>query len=389
MSAGNPDLIAIIDKEIKAQGPLSFARFMDLALYEPTYGYYMHQTSAKNRIGWDGDFFTSSDLHPIFAKAFVAQVQEMDALLDHPPILTFVEMGPGKGLFAQHFLEACQVIGGSFWDRLRYILIERSPALQEQQMVSVASWIGERNKVGWAKTLSELPSSPLTGIIFSNELVDAFPVHRVKGTNGPIQEIFVDRQEGSFCDKLGSPSSKEIPDYFTRLDISLSEDFRTEVNLESMQWMKNVANCLQQGFVITVDYGHTAQDLYAPSRKDGTLLCYYQHQLSDNPYTQVGYQDITSHVDFSSLALEGQAWGLSVTGFTNHMSFLASMEIENELMDLDPESKEAQALIQLLRPEGMGRTFKILIQHKQIAKPELTGLRYKPFFDSALTAYAS
>ena len=389
VSEGSPDLIAMIEKEIQTQGPLTFARFMELALYEPTHGYYMDAHMAKNRIGWEGDFFTSSDLHPFFAKAFATQAQQMDAVFGHPHTLTFVEMGPGKGLFAQHFLKACQNIGGSFWNRLRYVLIERSPALQAQQTLSVAAWVGETDKVRWARTLADLDLASLTGIVFSNELVDAFPVHRVKAQNGQLQEIFVDRQDGQLCDKLGTPSTDELSQYFNRLDISLTDNYCTEVNLEAMKWIKGVADVLEKGCVITVDYGHTAHDLYSPERKRGTLLCYYQHQISENPYRHIGYQDMTSHVDFSSLALEGRTWDLFVTGFTNHMSFLASMGIEKELASVDPESKEAQALAQLLRPDGMGKTFKILIQHKGMERPELAGLRYKPFFESALTGHTA
>ncbi len=149
--------------------------------------------------------------------------------------------------------------------------------------------------------------------------------------------------------------------------------------------MKDVARALGRGFVITIDYGHTAQDLYGPDRPRGTLLCYYSQMASESPYSRVGLQDMTAHVDFTSLAITGEEGGLHVTGFTNQMSFLMGLGVERMLESLEPGSSEFQSVIQLLRPEGMGRTFKILIQHKGITEPQLDGLRFKPFFGSALT----
>lgn len=140
--------------------------------------------------------------------------------------------------------------------------------------------------------------------------------------------------------------------------------------------------------MITIDYGHTAQDLYGPGRKQGTLLCYYHQTASEDPYSRVGEQDMTAHVDFTSLATVGEENGLSTTGFTNQMSFLMGLGVEQMLEAMQPESREFFAAIQLLRPEGMGRTFKVLIQHKGIAKPTLDGLTFQPFFGEALTTTA-
>jgi SAM-dependent MidA family methyltransferase len=149
--------------------------------------------------------------------------------------------------------------------------------------------------------------------------------------------------------------------------------------------MEQVAERIDRGFVVTIDYGHTAQDLYGPDRKDGTFLCYYQQLTGDVPYLRIGQQDMTAHVDFTSLASAGAAAGLSVTGFTNQMSFLMGLGVEGMIGQLDPESPEFGAAIQLLKPEGMGRTFKILVQHRGIEQPNLDGLKFKPFFGSALT----
>ena len=139
-----------------------------------------------------------------------------------------------------------------------------------------------------------------------------------------------------------------------------------------------------QGIVLTIDYGHTAKDYYDPRRKDGTLLCYHRHSVNPNPYLQMGDQDITAHVNFSALAVTGERAGLSVVGFSNLTNFLIGLGVEQMVGNLEPESKEVQSAIQILRPNGMGQTFKVLIQQKGMESPSLRGLRFRPFFDSAL-----
>ena len=150
--------------------------------------------------------------------------------------------------------------------------------------------------------------------------------------------------------------------------------------------MQQVAKAIGRGVAITIDYGHTAQDLYNADRSQGTLLCYYSQLTSEDPYTRVGQQDMTAHVDFSSLATVGEEQGLRVTGFTNQMSFLMGLGVEEMMAELEPESPEFRAAIHLLRPDGMGSTFKVLVQHKGIERPTLDGLTFKPFFGEALAA---
>ncbi len=146
---------------------------------------------------------------------------------------------------------------------------------------------------------------------------------------------------------------------------------------------------MHRGIVMTIDYGHTADDLYGPDRKTGTFLCYYNQTTTEDAFDRVGEQDMTAHVDFTALARVGQAAGLNVTGFTNQMSFLIGLGAEQLLESLQPESPEFFAAIHLLRPEGMGRTFKVLVQHANMAKPELDGLKFQPFFGSILAAQSA
>jgi SAM-dependent MidA family methyltransferase len=153
--------------------------------------------------------------------------------------------------------------------------------------------------------------------------------------------------------------------------------------------MRQVADSLCRGVVITIDYGHSADDLYGPERAKGTLLCYSSQMASEDPLLKVGLQDMTAHVDFTTLATVGEEAGLSVTGFTNQMSFLMGLGVEDMIGRLAPESPEFRAALHLLKPEGMGRTFKILVQHKGLESPRLDGLTFKPFFGSALSRHAA
>ncbi len=398
---GHPDLVASITEEIRASGPITFARFMELALYHPRFGYYTRlETGAdadadtpggigEDRIGWGGDYFTSSDVHPVLAQALAQQVRQMDTLLGRPDPLTVIEMGAGKGTLASDFLAACAKEPGGWFDRVRYMIIERSPAMQAAQRATLGPWLGQSGRVAWVSQLDDLPAGSLVGVLFSNELVDAFPVHRLRIEQGEPKEVYVDCQGGRFCERVGPLSTPALKEHLRRLDLSLPEGYTTEANLEALAWMKGVARVLGRGFVITIDYGHTARDLYGPDRQRGTLLCYYHHLVSEDPYTRVGLQDMTAHVDFTSLAAVGEESGLHVTGFTNQMSFLMGLGVEQLLESLEPGSAELPSVVQLLRPEGMGRTFKILIQHKGLTEPQLDGLRFKPFFGAALTEGAS
>ncbi|HEX5645702.1 MAG TPA: SAM-dependent methyltransferase [Nitrospira sp.] len=390
MSVGHPALVAAIASEIACSGPIPFVRFMDLALYHPQFGYYIrHPDDGSPRIGWSGDFYTSADVHSILGQAVAKQARQIDSLLGSPDPLTIVEMGPGKGLLATHILSACQRDSGSFPHRLRYVLIERSPAMREWQRQHLSAFVNQPNLLTWADSLEELESGSVTGLMLSNELIDAFPVHRIQLRNGQIEELCVDYRDGRFVECLRPLSSALLAHRVRDIHAGWPEGYRTEMNLQALDWVKHVGRCLQRGVVLTIDYGHTAQDLYRPDRKNGTFLCYSRHSVNDDPYVRVGEQDMTAHVDFSSLAAEGEAHGLSVTGFTNQLSFLMGLGVEQMIGDLEPESPEFHAARHLLKPNGMGGTFKVLVQHKGLAPPRLDGLRYKPFFGSALTTQSA
>jgi len=390
VTIGHPELVAAIALEIQVFGPIPFVRFMELALYHPQFGYYMRAPEGTEaRIGWEGDYYTSSDVHPILGQALARQAEQIDRLLGCPDPFTVVEMGPGKGLLAKHFLSACRSHYQSFQQRLRYILIDRSPAMRATQRQNLSEWLTQPGMLAWEDGLDSLDQAGITGLLFSNELLDAFPIHRIQMTGGGIQEIYVDYQNGQFVECLKPLSTAPLAEHLRRLNCDWPDGYRTEVNLQALDWMKQVARCMNRGVALTIDYGHTAQDLYRPDRKTGTFLCYSRHSTNETPYQNIGAQDMTAHVDFSSLAAVGETQGLQVTGFTNQLSFLMGLGVETMLTELQPESPEFQAAIHLLKPNGMGGTFKVLVQHKGIVSPNLDGLTFKPFWGSALTGLAS
>lgn len=391
--------------QIQRGGPIPFARFMELALYQPRLGYYMRTSNASGpseaasegkslpagerigeRIGWSGDYYTSSDVHPLLGQALARQARQVDELLGRPAPFTVVEMGPGKGLLARDFLAGCSTVKHVFGDRLRYVLIERSPAMRTAQRANLGSWL---DLVSWVDRLDDLEAGSVAGLMYSNELVDALPVHRMRIIQGEPKEMFVAYQDGQFCECFQDLSTPELERYLERLaqqGIRLPEGYTTEINLAALNWMREVGRALDRGIVLTIDYGHTAQDRYGHDRQRGTFLCYYRQTASEDPFRRLGDQDMTAHVDFTSLATVGEEVGLHLTGFTNQMSFLIGLGAEQMLGALEPGSLECQRATHLLRPGGMGQTFKVLVQHKGIPAPQLDGLRYKPFFVSALAA---
>ncbi len=378
-------------EEISLQGPLTFARFMELALYHEGHGYYMTQAvaqdpAARERIGWQGDFFTAPELSPILAKTLVRQVLEIDVQLGHPSPFAFIEMGCGNGSFAADFLQYCQVVAPDFLARLRYVLVERSVHLQSVQASQIQEVIGSSRDglLCWVSSVDELEEGSVVGVMFSNELVDAFPVHRVRCGQDDLQEVLVDYEDGQFMERLGPMSSSTVESYVSQHGVRLREGQSSELHVVAEQWMIHVARVLRQGIVITVDYGHTGSDYYNSERNNGTFLCYFRHAISTNPFERIGEQDMTAHVNFSALAKAGEACELQKLGFTNLANWLMGLGVEEMIGDEDPESKEIQALSQLLRPHGMGTTFKVLVQRKGLEPMPLQGLRYRAFFDDVL-----
>jgi len=370
--------------------PLTFFQFMEMALYDEEYGYYAtggdraRLKVPASLIGLDGgDYYTAPCVSSFFAQALARQLREVDALLGYPSEFTLLEMGPGHGQCMKDVLEEITRADPGLFSRLNVILIEPSGFLRQIQERTLED-LSHRANITWVKDLCDLPDNSVHGFVMSNELVDAFPVHRVRMERDGFKEIYVNHVEGQFVEQLDEPSTDELTKTLRELDANLPVGFTTEINVSAMTWMQQVARVVGRGVVVTIDYGHTSQDYFSPVRKDGTLLCYFRHTVSTNPYEHIGEQDITAHVNFSNLAQVGEKAGLSVTGFTNLMHFLMSLGIEEMVAGFDQESEEIQAAVELLRPQGMGTTFKVLVQHKDVDASSLRALRHRPFFEHVL-----
>ncbi len=364
--------------QIEKRGSISFSQFMEWCLYHPDYGYYQSQ---RMSIGREGDFYTSPCVHPLFGGLIAKQLSQMSQQSEGP-FFDVVEQGGGRGFLCEDVLRWAKNNSPSLYQRLRYRLIETSPFLLKEQKER----LGEHEKEGkvfWMDPEAfEEGKDLIEGCFLSNELVDAFPVHQVIFDHGNLNEIYVTQDHGQVKEQQGELSDPRIASYFQSMDITLQEGQRAEVNLRALDWMEKVSRCLKRGFVLTIDYGYLAKELYAPHRREGTLLCYTQHRTSENPYERLGEQDITSHVNFTSLIRKGEEVGLRLTGLVPQYQFLIALGLLQEMESLERGMSEVDALQlrlslkHLIEPEiGMGEVFKVLIQHKGIDQPQLDGLR--------------
>ena len=325
----NPALGTVIAQRIaeSSQHRLTFADYMELALYHPEQGYYATNAGV---IGARGDFFTSPHLGADFGELLAEQFVQMWDILQRPTPFTLVEMGAGQGLLAGDILRYVQRRYPEFARSLDYIIVERAAALIAEQQRQLQVFINSDIQVRWRK-LEDIAPHSITGCFFSNELVDAFPVHQITLTSGQLQEVYVTTSKGEeeavqFVEVNGSPSKPQLADYLKFVGIDLTtpgypDRYRSEVNLAALDWLRGVADRLQRGYLLTIDYGYTSARYYSPTRSQGTLQCYYQHTHHSNPYLHVGRQDITAHVDFTALERRGNACGLSTLGFTQQSLF--------------------------------------------------------------------
>lgn len=383
MDSGNAAIIDEIRSLIREKGRITFEEFMDSALYHPQYGYY---TSKRARIGKEGDYYTSTDVHKAFGACIMRQIEEMYGIVQSRP-LNLVEFGAGRGLLCADILSSAREKAPALFQGLRYFIVEKSPDFIERQKRHIKE-LGLIDKVSWVSDVKEGLAGGI-GIVVSNELIDAFPVHKVRYSDGRWNEIYVTFENGRFVEAEDRLSDQRLSDFLTKLEGPFENGYTTEVNLKAVDWMKDVGNTLIKGFVITIDYGYPRKGLYSPERNRGTLMCYYRHQATEDPYVNIGEQDITSHVDFTSLAEAGKTAGLEVTGFTDQSYFLMGCGIEEEFQHLPSPLldkgglgwgdafKSNITLKKLLMPGGMGSIFKVLIQHKGMERSTLRGFNFR------------
>ncbi len=325
-------LIEHLRSKIQQSGPIPFSEYMEEVLYHPRFGYY---SSLRLPIGAEGDYYTSSDLDPIFGKLLAKKFESMAEGSDS---FTLVELGAGKGSLARHILEE---------RRFPYLILERSAAMREHQRELLKDF-----DVRW---IEDLPRK-LTGCIFSNEFFDALPVHRIRRRDGVLKELYVSGEFEEIEGDLRQP-----------IELPLKEGQTADVNLEARAWIRRIAASLDRGYHLAIDYGYLHDEFYA--QPHGTLMCYRRHQAEENPYAHIGEQDMTAHVNFSDLMDEGIRAELPTENFQTQMNFLIELGILDRMQQL-ATAADAASLQRLLRikklilPGNMGERFKVLVQRK-------------------------
>ena len=354
-------LLAELRARIAADGPMTFRAFMEAALYHPQFGYY---TTSAGSMGRGGDYVTSPEIHPVFGALVAKQIFQFWIVMSRPARFDLVEHGGGSGLLARDILAWAARREPAFATALRYRITEFSPGLRDAQRRTLAD-AGLADHVEW----SDVAPSNVTGCVLSNELIDAFPVHRVVRAGGALREVYVTVDEhGRLVDELCAPSDPAIARYFDDLQLLPGEGCFAEVNLDAPRWIADAAASLDRGYVLTFDYGYEAADLYAPWRRDGTLLCFSRQSASSDPYQRVGKQDMTASVDFTTLRRAGEDAGLRTIGTTDQADFLVGMGIGESIAsvaqqrpgEMEEYFARRRVVMDLIDPARLGR-IKVLL----------------------------
>jgi len=297
--AGVPELVELLRADIEMRGPITFARFMRRALYEPELGYYATTDLRPTR---QGDFLTAPELHPIFGRAVARQIEEMWERLGQPADFSVREYGAGRG-----------TLGAALPDRFRYEPVEAG---------------------------DDRPVQPMVGVTLANEFLDALPVHRLAMVDGRLQEVLVGWSGGRFVDVVGELSDARLADWFVDRDLHLAEGQRAEVNVAMLEWLTEVATTLERGYVLIFDYGLPAAELYGPTRLTGTLRAFRSHHVSSDILGGVGRQDLTAHVDLDGLTNGAAAVGLQIVSRTTQAEFLVGVGLSELLEQARAEAGE-------------------------------------------------
>lgn len=360
-----------IIERIKTEGPLPFETFMEMALYEPGIGYYASDTI---EIGRAGDFYTSQHVHPAFGAIIARQLMEMWEAMGRPLNFYAIEPGAGAGLMCLDILQYLQ--NEPIFPSLTYLIVETNPSVLLKQQNILKKYV---DKVRWTSSLQAVGDRK--GCILSNELLDAFPVHLIE-MDEELKEVYITSSEdGSFSEILFPLSTTALSDYLVEFSVQLPMGYRTEINLRIKDWLQTAADVLSEGFILTIDYGYSSQEYYSEERNRGTLLCYYRHQVHEDPYTNIGYQDITAHVNFSSVKKWGELFGFRTLGFCRQGTYLISLGIDGIIQKLYADSPdylfEVARIKRLIFPGTLGETHKVMVQYKGKGKPELQGFSMK------------
>jgi SAM-dependent MidA family methyltransferase len=366
-----------IEQEIREHGPLPFSRYMELCLYDPELGYYSRNAE---QFGKAGDFYTSSDVHAVFGRLLARQFDEIWRALGSPAHVELIELGPGRGLFAQDVLDWSEKKFPDFFHALRYVLIESSPALRARMSKNLAHRF-ESGKAEFATFDSlEIGAGPV--IVFANEFFDALPVE-ILSAKGSLR---IDARGGQFVETWAQASPEEL-EFLDRYSIHPENDNeeRVEVALAAQQFTGSIAASILRGFFIAIDYGYTREEQLA-GRHRGTIKALRQHSIGANPYEAPGEQDITADLNFTALAAAAEKHGMHTHKLVTQSQFLMGIGEANQFADAFEESplpqeraKVALQLKHLVTPAGMGESFQVLIASTGIEKEKsgaLSGLSF-------------
>jgi SAM-dependent MidA family methyltransferase len=349
-------LVARIRDEIARDGPITFARFMELALYDPAGGYYRAEAA---RPGRDGDFLTAPEAHPIFGAALSRAVADAWDRLDRPDPFALREFGAGTGTLAVAILDGLATERPDLAMAIRYEPIEVEP----RRLEAIASRLDAAGH-GARLTVSASTDGPVDGFFLANEVLDALPTHRVVARDGRLREVLVGIGDDAFVDVEADLSTPALAARLADERVTLADGQRAEICLAVDGWVAEAAGGLRRGVLLFIDYGYPAAELYDPiPRRDGTLRAYLRHRVHDDPYLHVGRQDLTAHVDVTEVERAAGAAGLAHLGTTTQAEFLVGLGTEDLLraIQADPATTMEDylavrsVLVRLLDPAAMGR----------------------------------
>jgi len=349
-------LIALIKSEIEIKGgAISFQRYMELALYAPGLGYY---AAGSAKLGEEGDFITAPEISPLFSQTLANAILP---ILDSDQII--LEVGAGRGRMAADilvYLQQKNKLPKEYW------ILELSADLRERQKATIETTVPELiNKVKW---LDELPEQ-FSGVVLANELLDAMPIQLFQKKEGDINEVNVIWLDDKFSFQLKSSFDERLVHRVKNIETELEREFDSgyvsEINFVAEDWIKSIAESLQQGVVILIDYGFPRHEYYHIQRTQGTLMCHYRHRTHPDAFVYPGLQDITAHVDFTAMADAALESGLKVMGYTNQVSFLMGAGIIelaafNDESEVQQQMEVASQIKKLTLPHEMGELFKVI-----------------------------
>ena len=364
-----------IRRRIGDRGAITFAEFMELALFWPDGGYYM----TGDPVGASGDYYTSPQAHPVFGALLAVQLYQMWQLLSRPAPFTVIELGAGSGLLCRDIVACSNHLPTGFARSLRYVCVDRRAARGAEGALGDEAPAAQVCRVA----ASRIPFRCVLGCILSNELLDSFPVHQVTMSQDGLRETYVSLDGDELRTSLGELSTPKLANRLEALEIDLQKGQTAEISLGLHTWAADAAASLEAGFVLTVDYGHPAAELYSAERRyRGALTTYYRHTQIDAPLRHIGRQDITAQVDFTSVVNAGRRNGLEPLGFAYQAEFLKHLgltRMQQRLARLDLSQNAAQAnragILELGRTGGLG-DFKVLAQGKGVGHPDLWGFKH-------------